>query len=77
MRLGKRQIDLLMKLGTTRSVVLPDNTTRRLVELGLAHAEPNGSFTRITPAGLRALADLADAGKVEIPLKLPTKEPGK
>ena len=67
MHLGRNQLDLLLKLGPTMALVVPSKTSRRLTELGLLAAEEDGSFARITPAGLRALADAADAGKIAIP----------
>lgn len=70
MRLGKNQLSTLNSVGTNMAIVVPTKETRRLVDLGLMVAEPNGSFARITPAGLRALADAAEAGKVEIPLSI-------
>lgn len=67
MRLGPRQLELLRKVGTTRLLVAPDARSRRLCELGLmrAHGE-DGGMVGITPAGLRALADAAEEGRIEI-----------
>lgn len=65
-RLGPRQLAMLRAVGTTAAVVVPDRLSRRLVELGLMTAEPDGSFARNTPAGLRALADAAEAGRVTL-----------
>jgi len=65
-RLGKHQLAMLRTVGTTSALVVPDKTSRRLVELGLMAAEPDGSFASITPNGLRALADAADAGRVTL-----------
>jgi hypothetical protein len=74
MRLGKHQLELLRNLGATSAVVAPDKTTRRLCALGLMHAHggKDGSFAAITPAGLRALADAVDAGKIRL-FKMPEK----
>ena len=49
-------------------LVVPCKTSRRLVELGLMEAEENGSFARRTPAGLRAVADAIERGRLE-PIK--------
>jgi hypothetical protein len=66
LRLGPRQLAMLRAVGTTCAVVVPDRLSRRLCELGLMTAEADGSFARITPAGLRALADAAEAGRVTL-----------
>lgn len=71
-RLGKNQLRLLRGVGINAAVVVPDPTTRRLCELGLMKSKPDGSFAHITPDGLRALADAADAGQVEL-FVMPTK----
>ena len=73
MRLGKRELRLLRTLGAAHAVVVPDRLTRRLVEKGLCEAEDDGSFCRMTPAGLRALADAADAGRITLWI-MPTKK---
>lgn len=73
MRLGAKQLDRLNSLGAARAFVVPDRISRRLVELGLCDAEPDGSFSRISSDGLRALADAADAGKVSL-FKMPQKQ---
>ncbi|NEI52681.1 hypothetical protein GR217_34245 [Rhizobium leguminosarum] len=58
---------MLRAAGTTSALVVPCATSRRLCDLGLmkAHGQ-NGSFTGITAAGLRALADAVDAGKIDL-----------
>lgn len=67
MRLGIRQLRLLRTVGTTSALVVPDAISRRLCELGFMRASnPDGSFACITPAGLRALADAADAGRINL-----------
>lgn len=73
MRLGRRQLELLRKIGCLSALVVPSATSRRLCELGLmkSHGD-DGSFAAITPAGLRAVADAADAGKIEL-FKMPHK----
>lgn len=66
MKLGMRQLEMLRSVGTRSAVVVADPLTRRLCELGLmAEARPD-SFAHITPDGLRALADAADAGRIEL-----------
>ena len=64
--LGARQIELLRGLANPCALVVPDNISRSLVKRGLLAAEPDGSFAHITPAGLRALADAADSGRVQL-----------
>ena len=75
MRLGNRQLELLRALGTNSALIVPCARSRRLCELGLlrAHAD-DGAFAAITPAGLRALADAAERGKIDL-FKMPAKEP--
>lgn len=64
MRLGVRQLELLRACGATGAVVCPSPRTRRLCALGLMESKPDGSFAHVTPAGLRALADAAEAGRI-------------
>lgn len=63
-RLGICQLEQLRRIGTNLAIVVPTPMTRRLVTLGLLQAEPDGSLARITPSGLRALADAVDAGRI-------------
>ena len=65
-RLGHRQLELLAFVGTRSALVCSSPISRRLCALGLMEAEADGSFARITPAGLRALADAAEAGRVKL-----------
>jgi hypothetical protein len=66
-RLGKQQLHLLKAVGITAALVVPSPASRRLCEMGLLKAHgADGSFAAITPAGLRALADAADAGRVAL-----------
>ena len=62
--LGPKQLATLHQVGTSFAIVVPTPTTRRLVQLGLMVADEDGSCARITPNGLRALADAADAGRI-------------
>jgi hypothetical protein len=64
--LGKNQLSLLRAVGITAAVVVPSAATKRLCELGLMKSvDTDGSFAD-TPNGLRAIADAADAGQVEL-----------
>ncbi len=65
-RLGRRQLNMLRAVGTTAALVVPCALSRRLCDLGLMTSEPDGYLARITPAGLRALADAAEAGRVKL-----------
>jgi hypothetical protein len=65
-RLGPNQLRLLRAVGITAAVVVPDKETRRLCDLGMMASEPDGSFAHITPAGLRALATAAEAGRIDL-----------
>ena len=66
MRLGKEQLRLLRAVGTRSALIVPSRRSRRLCELGLMATEPDGSFAYIRPAGLRALADGVEHGKIEL-----------
>jgi hypothetical protein len=64
-RLGRRQREVLARLGgVTMALVVGDKMSASLVRRGLLIAEPDGSFARITAAGLRVLADELEAGRV-------------
>jgi hypothetical protein len=63
--IGKNQLELLIALGSpTMSLVVPCKESNALVKRGLLRADGNGSFACITSAGLRALADDLDSGRV-------------
>jgi len=71
-RLGIRQLRYLMRLGNPwRSILVQDKAALQLVALGyLGPAPANrrwpaGALTRITPKGLRALADALESGRVD------------
>lgn len=76
MKLGTRQLKLLRTVGTTSALVVPDNISRRLCDLGLMKAmgKDGNSLACITPNGLRALADAVDAGRIDL-FKMPEKRP--
>lgn len=66
MRLGIRQLRTLRTLSTRLVQVIGDKHTARLCELGLCESAPDGNMVRITAAGLRAVADAADAGRLPV-----------
>lgn len=67
MLLGPRQRDLLAQMGGLRSaLVVADALALSLIRRGLLAADANGSFAHITAAGLRALADEVDAGRIRL-----------
>lgn len=67
--LGKRQLDRLIGLACPGLVqVVGDAVSDSLVRRGYLKAKPNGSFARITPAGLRRLADELEAGRIKDPV---------
>ncbi|HRP26369.1 hypothetical protein [Thauera sp.] len=73
-RLGPKQLALLRTVGTSSALVVASATSRRLCALGLMRAHgTDGSFAAITPAGLRALADAVEAGRVEM-FQMPERE---
>lgn len=62
--LGKHQLGLLLALGTPGTLLpVPDRVARSLAKRGLL-SEYRGCL-RITPAGMRALADAFEAGQLE------------
>lgn len=68
MRLGSKQLEMLMLCGVGRALVVGDRTSRRLCELGLmrAHGKDGDSIVAVTAEGLRALADASDAGRIAL-----------
>jgi len=65
-RLGRKQLELLKSVGCSFSVIVADKLTRSLCERGLMKEGVPGGFVRITPNGLRALADAADQGRITL-----------
>lgn len=67
--LGKRQLRLLSVLGTPgTALIVPCKVSESLVRRGYAAsaAADSDGFVHITAAGLRALADEADAGRLAL-----------
>ncbi|MEL7090226.1 MAG: hypothetical protein AAFN94_00690 [Pseudomonadota bacterium] len=65
-RLGIRRLELLRTLSSRLVLLIGDQRTARLAELGLVESAADGHFVRITAAGLRAVADAADAGRLPV-----------
>lgn len=67
-RLGTKQIEALRIFRPGSFAVCGDKQLRRLAELGLvkAHGPSGDSFYGITSAGLRALADAVDEGRLDL-----------
>jgi hypothetical protein len=66
--LGSKQLQLLMALGSPGfALVVPDKRSRSLQKRGLLVPRFPGSdgFLRITPAGLRVLAEAMERGALE------------
>jgi hypothetical protein len=66
--LGKNQIARLAAIAAPgTALIVGDDISQALIDRGLAASDgqPN-VFVRITPKGLRHLADLADRGKVDL-----------
>jgi hypothetical protein len=79
-RLGAKQVEKLRIFRPGSFAVVGDAHLRRLAALGLvkAHGPDGDSFYGITSAGLRALADAADAGRLDLgvsPAMLPKERP--
>ncbi|MBO6759298.1 MAG: hypothetical protein JJ902_23445 [Roseibium sp.] len=66
MQLGNRQLALLRTVGTTDALVGATKRSRRLSARGLMREARPGGLVHITPEGLRALADAADAGRISL-----------
>ena len=64
--LGKHQIALLVVLRPERAMVIGDRTSAALIKRGLLRSWANNGkdMVTITPAGLRALADEMEAGRI-------------
>lgn len=75
-RLGPKQLALLhMLAGPGTALVVADKLSHSLCARGLAQTMVVGGCVRITPAGLRALADAAEAGRIRLGPKLPESRP--
>ncbi|MBN9472081.1 MAG: hypothetical protein J0J10_25275 [Bosea sp.] len=76
-RLGTQQLRLLCGLGSPgTALVVPDRISNSLVTRGLlrnTHPSKPG-MQRITPAGLRQLADDLEAGRLDQFTKFPLEE---
>ena len=69
--LGSRQRELLGKMGCPgRFLIVGDKVVESLARRGLlaAQGKRGDSFYQITPAGLRALAEEWEAGRLEFKL---------
>lgn len=75
MRLGKHQLRLLRVLAGGCFQIVPDKVSRSLVAKGLAVEWRDDSFVGITPNGLRALADAAESGAVDLAYSPKAPEP--
>lgn len=65
-RVGVNQLDLLAKLGSPLTVLLVgDDLSDSLLARGLVRQEKKRRGIVITPAGLRALADALEAGRID------------
>jgi propanediol dehydratase small subunit len=70
--LGHRQLALLNTLRRGLSLVVPNDVARSLIRRGLASTAGKDAFVYITPDGLRAIADAADAGRISLAPNLET-----
>ena len=65
-RLGAQQLDLLVFLARpTSAMVCADRLSESLRRRGLVRNLADDGMVQITPAGLRAIADAWDAGRIE------------
>lgn len=66
MRIGKRQLETLVALGSpTCAMIVPDKCAVSLVARGLLKVSESGGFACITASGLRVLAEEMEAGRVD------------
>jgi hypothetical protein len=73
MRIGKDQLRTLVMLGTpTRSMLTPGKSELGLIKRGLLRDDRGACC--ITPAGLRALADEMESGRVDDALERMRKD---
>lgn len=72
---GRAQLASLCRLPVNVVGLTPFATERSLIRSGLLRQDENGAYC-ITPAGLRALADALDAGKIEDGLTLFARRKG-
>lgn len=64
--LGSRQISALLRLASPEMVqIVPDRITRSLVKRGDVELLANDAWARITPQGLRSLAELHERRKLD------------
>lgn len=71
-RIGNNQLHLLGILARPGTVLISATpTSRSLTRRGLLTEARHDSFVHIAPAGLRALADAAEAGLVELAPAIP------
>jgi hypothetical protein len=75
-RIGPDQLQTLIMLASPMCTMLTaDRSSRALVKRGLLRLERKGyEASVITPAGLRALADEMEAGRVKLALETMKKE---
>jgi len=65
MRIGKRQLELLIGLGSPcMMLIVGDRVSESLTRRGLLRGKGKNDCLVITPAGLRVLADEMEAGRV-------------
>jgi hypothetical protein len=63
MKLGPRQIEILQNFGPMQIHVVTSAEHRTLIAKGLVD-DVDGGWPCITPAGLRALADAIETGRI-------------
>jgi hypothetical protein len=78
MRIGAQQLQRLITLSSVGCMlIVGDRLSKSLVKRGLLADDGKGNWCRITPAGLRALADEMETGRVEDALEVLHREAAK
>lgn len=77
-RIGPHQLRTLVMLASPTMIMpAPDAGARAMVRRGLLRLRPDGSSVCIAAAGLRALADAMEAGRVESALDAMRRDAGR
>lgn len=75
MKIGHQQLQLLISLASPgRILVVGDRISKSLVKRGILADDGKGDWCRITPCGMRLLADEMEAGRIDDALEVMRRE---